>query len=170
MDARCIPINTKDIMKQIANFILEKLIINKNSKIKKEFSKEDYEKYIINGSMCSFESIKKTINNCHKLSSNQETQLIDDLKQYFNDNDKLYYKYRKVTIESTKLPDSIEEQIKPSVKPLYQKVFYAKNIGFYVKELENPKAIVLIIKFFYSGSGLPGYGNIREWQYYFKMI
>ena len=159
-------------MKNLIDIILEKLVINKNSKIKKEFSKEEYEKYfkINNGSICSFESVKKTIHNCRKLSSDQETKLIDDLKKYFKDDDNLFYKYRKATIEYTKLPENIEEQIKPSIKPLYQKVFYAKNIGFYVKELKNPKAIVLIIKFFYSRSGLPEYGPIREWQYYFKMI
>ena len=60
-------------MKQIVNYIIEKLIINKESKQKSKLSAEDYKKYFGEGQICNINSIFAAINNKYFLKLGKMT-------------------------------------------------------------------------------------------------
>ena len=155
-------------MKQINNYIIERLRINKDT----YFHIDDYEEKYGPGKLMSFKDCdiykveRHGMKNLRQEYKDRSGELNNIIDKYFKDNDQvweveeLFKKNSKVTMQLNK---EISKDIVSNSKPLLQKVdthYYQQ--GYFLKELPD-KSIVLIIKYFRAS------GQIWKIKYIFKL-
>ena len=155
-------------MKQINNYIIERLHINKNT----YFHIDDYEDKYGAGKLMSFKDCDiykverhgmKNLRQEYKDSRGELNTIID---KYFKDNDQVWQVEELLTKNSKvgiQLNKEISKDVFSNSKPLLQKVdMHYYQQGYFLKELPD-KSIVLIIKYFRAS------GQIWKIKYIFKL-
>jgi hypothetical protein len=133
-------------MNNINAYIIEKLKINKDSKL----SDNQYSNKFGKGELTIFKDcdIYKVygygLKNIHKEYENRN-HLYENINKYFNDDDKIWL-VTETAITDSEMPAKLALEIK-NAKPIIQSIdLYECHQGYILKKLENDQ-IVLIIKY-----------------------